>query len=345
MDGTYSAEDLFTANYTSSPGFYHFYNNTPNPINYLYKTGSRKYPTVNNLTSVTLSDNQYDCSHLTGDENNTSVIKIKQNVKVINGKINEIKNLNNLSGIDSLRLDSLYMARHFMINSKIEQFLYNDSHSINLDSLQYLLEIDSMPYEYKILLSRLYLTKFDYTNAKTVVSDIINNQNLPSFLTAKLNRYYYLLDKIEKLYTSNDDWENLSQSDKDSIYFIANNYQDVYSSSLAQYLIERYDGSVRQTNYQNRFAQHQNIKQETSIIIYPNPTNHTLTIKRINDEIENEGVFEIYNNLGQVVKSGKIISSESIIDVFNLDKGIYIIKTIISDNKGKREINNKFIKL
>jgi hypothetical protein len=73
-----------------------------------------------------------------------------------------------------------------------------------------------------------------------------------------------------------------------------------------------------------------------AIIFYPNPTNkNTLYFKTTKDINMN-----IYNALGQIVKSENISENKNNIDISNLSKGIFIIKI----NFGSMNISKKLIK-
>ncbi|MBU3011371.1 acetylxylan esterase [Polaribacter vadi] len=75
-------------------------------------------------------------------------------------------------------------------------------------------------------------------------------------------------------------------------------------------------------------------KIQESFVIFPNPAKDTLTISYDFDDIE------IYNVLGKKVKNYKI--NNKILNISNLNKGIYIIKA--KTNKGNT-YSKKFIKL
>lgn len=64
--------------------------------------------------------------------------------------------------------------------------------------------------------------------------------------------------------------------------------------------------------------------QDNEIIVYPNPTKDIITIKIGNDFIENQ--IEVYNSIGQTIKSITTKSNEIQVDLKNEAKGIYLIK-------------------
>lgn len=65
--------------------------------------------------------------------------------------------------------------------------------------------------------------------------------------------------------------------------------------------------------------------------IYPNPASDFINVKLNNQNFENTQI-EIYNTLGKLCKSEKVVSSLSTIRLENLPSGIYLIK-LISNNR------------
>ncbi|VXB38615.1 Por secretion system C-terminal sorting domain-containing protein [Flavobacterium sp. 9AF] len=77
-----------------------------------------------------------------------------------------------------------------------------------------------------------------------------------------------------------------------------------------------------------------------SISLYPNPTNSILNIS-IPVELNYPANYEIYNNLGQVIKSSNINSSDLQINTSEFTNGIYFIKMNFENNsKTLRFIKN-----
>jgi len=81
-----------------------------------------------------------------------------------------------------------------------------------------------------------------------------------------------------------------------------------------------------------------NIKGLAQLKIYPNPVVHTLFLK--NDISGRKTSYAIYNELGQSIQAGKIISDINKIDVSDFLSGIYLIS--VSD--GNKLYNYKFVK-
>jgi len=78
-----------------------------------------------------------------------------------------------------------------------------------------------------------------------------------------------------------------------------------------------------------------------SFQIYPNPAKNNISIIS-NGEINLQNCsFEIYDVKGQLIKSQRLTESNTTVDVFNLIKGVYIIKII---NDGQQCLTTKLIK-
>jgi hypothetical protein len=96
---------------------------------------------------------------------------------------------------------------------------------------------------------------------------------------------------------------------------------------------------LKQTDFDGQFSFSQirsiNISglENSSVIIYPNPTEHQVTVKGNEDELS---TVKIYNLIGQDVTY--LIGTETInrglvkIDLTNLSKGVYTIKTKTTAN-------------
>jgi hypothetical protein len=80
-------------------------------------------------------------------------------------------------------------------------------------------------------------------------------------------------------------------------------------------------------------------EREIDFNLYPNPSNEGkiyLSIDNFKSDIKQ---FTIYNALGQRIKSDKISSSLTEIDVSNLQLGVYILKI----GKGKNTMSKTFV--
>ncbi len=74
-----------------------------------------------------------------------------------------------------------------------------------------------------------------------------------------------------------------------------------------------------------------NIKEENNISIFPNPSNEIITISNSNSEIKS---IIIYNILGEKVSSFERINKpEIILNISELNKGVYLFKIFDSTNK------------
>ena len=74
------------------------------------------------------------------------------------------------------------------------------------------------------------------------------------------------------------------------------------------------------------------------IVIYPNPTQNTLTIQLAH--FEDKAIYTVYNNLGQIITNGSLLNNNTTINVADLSVGMYVIEIT---NKTTR-LTTKFIK-
>jgi len=75
-------------------------------------------------------------------------------------------------------------------------------------------------------------------------------------------------------------------------------------------------------------------KEDNSIIleltVYPNPTNNFLILNAGNSELSTLS-YQLYDNIGKIIKSRKMISSNETISMENLPSAIYFLK--VANNK------------
>lgn len=77
----------------------------------------------------------------------------------------------------------------------------------------------------------------------------------------------------------------------------------------------------------------ENVLANNLFSIYPNPTNSELNIQTSNIQKFN---FNIYNSLGQLVRTGNLESNTTTININDLTNGIYSIE-LLTDNKTERK--------
>jgi hypothetical protein len=82
-------------------------------------------------------------------------------------------------------------------------------------------------------------------------------------------------------------------------------------------------------------------RSSESVVIYPNPILGKITVKIGDAQFEN-GLYEINNLNGQLVKKGNLKSNVETIETPELTKGFYILN--IYDKTGETVISKKFIK-
>jgi hypothetical protein len=99
------------------------------------------------------------------------------------------------------------------------------------------------------------------------------------------------------------------------------------------YMADRDNNRIRKIDLPLTEAKKQQVtgikKNENTIGIYPNPTSGILNVKTQ----EATSVFQVYNVVGENVKSGTINSLSSQVDLRNLPDGIYTI--VVSQNQKK----------
>ncbi|NVO04067.1 MAG: T9SS type A sorting domain-containing protein [Bacteroidetes bacterium] len=101
-----------------------------------------------------------------------------------------------------------------------------------------------------------------------------------------------------------------------------------------------YDGTITRFELQpiQLMGVNENGNIGNCISVFPNPVSSILTIK-VNSITENQ-IYNVYNNLGQTIASGKIIEKSTIINMETLASGIYVLT--VSD--AKTSTSAKFIK-
>lgn len=80
-------------------------------------------------------------------------------------------------------------------------------------------------------------------------------------------------------------------------------------------------------------------KLKNTVIAYPNPSNGIFTIEPAKVV---SGTYEIYNALGQIIKSGKVATGNTTVDLSNSSNGVYFIK--VMDLATGSTINTKLVK-
>ncbi|MFT7613574.1 MAG: hypothetical protein ACI9J3_002549 [Parvicellaceae bacterium] len=73
------------------------------------------------------------------------------------------------------------------------------------------------------------------------------------------------------------------------------------------------------------------VSRDEGFSLYPNPSNNLITINSENFEFEK---VEIYNGIGQLVLNAQLSGKKAVIDVFNLNVGLYHV--VVTNNNGQR---------
>lgn len=77
--------------------------------------------------------------------------------------------------------------------------------------------------------------------------------------------------------------------------------------------------------------------RSSSIVVYPNPANSKLHIKRSSQETAD---YTIYSSTGQIVSQGKLLSDISIINIESLSNGMYYLKIYMEGNTIVKFVKN-----
>lgn len=80
----------------------------------------------------------------------------------------------------------------------------------------------------------------------------------------------------------------------------------------------------------------ENVFEQQSIVVYPNPNNGCFTIKLQN--IESETSIFIYSSIGQLLYNEKATDHLHLVDLPNVQRGIYYVKAINKQNHFDRKI-------
>jgi hypothetical protein len=83
-------------------------------------------------------------------------------------------------------------------------------------------------------------------------------------------------------------------------------------------------GAVASASFTNASLSNSEFALE-SIIMYPNPSSSVLNVE-IPASLGNNNQYEVFNNLGQVIKSGTTNSSNFSINTSNFSNGVYFLK-------------------
>jgi Secretion system C-terminal sorting domain len=111
-------------------------------------------------------------------------------------------------------------------------------------------------------------------------------------------------------------FDPLSILSKNTLFFI-----DKMPFNLTYYRLKINDLGGK-THFSKIISLTKNDRVGVKMRIYPNPVSSVLTIENINEQ-----GFIIVNTLGQIVKTSRLVTSPTLIDVSSLPNGVYLIKT------------------
>lgn len=124
--------------------------------------------------------------------------------------------------------------------------------------------------------------------------------------------------------------KNLDNTDIDLDSLYASQIKENYRKSNIPKYVNRSEASKEKL-----------LEPENGVIIYPNPTNETVTISYNERKV---GRFELYNNLGQVLLNTTLPAGKSKVNIVleNIPAGIYYYKCLFEKSYiGKLTIINK----
>lgn len=111
------------------------------------------------------------------------------------------------------------------------------------------------------------------------------------------------------------------------------------SSRLREWLDPNNTGVTTLDYYNRDFLSTGNSNFDSKLLVYPNPSNGIFTIETTKVV---SGTYEIYNTLGQIVKSGKITTGNTTVNLSSSSNGVYFIK--VKDLATGSTKNTKLIK-
>lgn len=157
-----------------------------------------------------------------------------------------------------------------------------------------------------------------------------NRHDLKWTTASELNSSHFEIEYS----TDGTDWKNIAieqaqgNSEVTNHYAIPNFYPNRFSS-LHYYRLKMVD--LDQTyEYSNIISLSDQVKKEFSI--FPNPTNGVINIQGVN-----EGNFQVFDQLGRLVKTGTL-DENGILNLSTIEKGLYILKIQSEGNSFTEEI-------
>ncbi len=260
-----------------------------------------------------------------------------------NGIKNNIINAQNLNSKNErvnreLDIDYLYAEKTSYTNELIRFYIHDDESKMDLEKLDEFLKQNNDVY-CKCQSVNVKIADRKYNEAQLLVDSLktIDNGKFDDFCSFR-EQLIDFANQVENCFIIKQDTIR-----KQRVELIANKGYGERTCFAANILLNRifeYDFQEEkpQFNVSKSFGSSNNeitqFDEETTIEMYPNPTNGIVTFELDFVSYENIAI-EVYNLQGQMVIATSIDSQESYIDLSNLNDGLYFIKTKLSENETK----------
>ena len=166
------------------------------------------------------------------------------------------------------------------------------------------------------------LTSLDVSN-NTVLVDLICNSNQLTMLDVTKNT------ALTSLICSNNDLTMLDVKNGNNTMIY--NFSAWGNSNLACITVDNVEWSTE--NWSSGISSSTSFSEDCStlgvdeelvdeeLLVYPNPTNSNLFVR-----ISQEGMFKLFNSLGQAIKTGNLLNATNSIDLSDIESGVYFLK-------------------
>ena len=286
----------------------------------------------------------------------TSEVKVKLNAislpPGIRNQINAAQTANQSERQKAIDLVKYYQFEISILKNDIIRNYVNDSTvEIKIDTIiSRVKEFENIDVvntsKTKEALADLYIEKQDYVNAENMIVAIEaepNKQNL-----AKIKRVHKNLKQSNQ--TIYDLPSNLPEKQKVEDVAADNNLQgyEPAINILQEVFNQSYEEPIEElTPALHRYIpmeeNNYSIVNEPTIVCYPNPANQSIAFEYYLQDDFTDGSINIYNALGQIVKTIDINNTEmkSTINIIDLPNGLYFYTLVVNNTT---IANDKFVK-
>lgn len=181
--------------------------------------------------------------------------------------------------------------------------------------------------------SALPIELLDFTvNKKSENSVIIKWQT-----ASEINNDYFIVQRS----TDVKNWENIVEvkgaGNSNEILDYVEYYNNLYNG-VSYYKLKQVDFDGKYS-YSNIVTVNSLSQNKSNFTIYPNPTNGLITISNLTSSVDQEGLnIEVINHIGKVVKQFKTQNPKLVIQISDLQKGLYFIKITSSTDTVVKKI-------